>query len=363
MLAASLRPLCLLGLAAALPLAGCVAPAAAPKPLALEAPVPSPPGDWPLEQRIGYWEDLLPSLVDADRDEARLRLGQLYLDAGRSVDARIAYREARLGWLSAQEEAQAEYGLALSYLLEGRPEDAHSHLLMAEPGLAGPELDECRFLLEVGRGTAGAGDPALLARLERYLPEDALVAARPAKGPGPLTGVLDVTRPQWHARGMKANHDPMTTPWRITVHHSAEPIASGSLAATKAEVRRIQQFHQDGRGWADIGYHFLVDREGRVVEGRPLDFQGAHAFGDNNIGNIGICLLGNFAADTERGGSYAVVQSVPAAQLAGLEELVETLRSHYGIARGEVHGHSEMRGTECPGPFLMGWVKRYRAGA
>ncbi len=363
--AASFRSLAALGTVLLLPLLpGCTAPPAAkPEAMALEAPAPAPPGDLPLEERIRWWEERLPRMATADRDEARLRLGQLYLDLGRPVEARLSFREAQVGWLSAREQAQAEYGIGLSYLLEDRVDSAHSHLLLAESGLAGPEQEECRFLLEIGRGRAPHAEPALLARLDPYLPEGALAVAQPANGPGPLRGAVDVGRSQWHARPLRPNHEPMQPPWRITVHHSAEPLHSGSLAATKAEVRRIQQFHQDGRGWADLGYHFLIDREGRVIEGRPLQYQGAHAYGDNNIGNVGVCLLGNFAADPERGGDYLRVQSIPGAQLAALDELVGTLRSHYGIARHEVHGHAEMRGTACPGPALLSWVKRYRGGA
>ncbi|RMH03536.1 MAG: N-acetylmuramoyl-L-alanine amidase [Planctomycetota bacterium] len=354
----------LLAPAALLGLVACAAPPPArPRPVVLEAPVPSPPGDLDLEARIDWWEDLLPRLIDADRDEALLRLGQLHLDARHPAEARQYFRQAQLGWLSAREQAQAEYGIGLSYLLERRPEAAQPHLLVAREGLAGPEAEECEVLLEVGRGRTPTGDPALLARLEPFLPEAPLVVARPAEAPAPLAGVVDVSRRQWHARPLRGNHDPMTRPWRITVHHSAEPLHSDSLAAAKAEVRRIQQYHQDGHGWADLGYHFLIDRSGRVFEGRPLTAQGAHAGGSNNVGNIGICLLGNYAADPDRGGEYLVVQRPTEAQLQALRELLESLRAHYGIARSEVHGHLEYRDTACPGPILEDWVRRYRSGS
>jgi len=364
MVAASFRPFAGLGLALLLPLLGsCTAPPAPrPEVAALDAPVMSPPGHLPLAERIRWWEDRLPSLASPDRDEARMRLGQLYLDQGQPVEARLSFREAQLGWLSDREMAQAEYGLGLSYLLEDRVDAATPHLLVAEPGLAGPEADECAYLLEMSRGRANGGDPGLLARLRPYLPDELLVQPRPANGPGTLTGLYDVSRSQWHARRIRANREAMQKPWRLTVHHSAEPLHSESLATSKAEVRRIQQFHHDGRGWADLGYHFLIDRAGRVFEGRSLQYQGAHAYGDNNVGNLGVCLLGNFAADEERGGPYAQVQTPSRAQMASLESLIERLRGHYGIRRDEVHGHSEMRGTECPGPRLLGWVKRYRVG-
>ena len=90
------------------------------------------------------------------------------------------------------------------------------------------------------------------------------------------------------------------------------------------------------------------------------DAQGAHASGSNNIGNIGICLLGNFVAQPARGRDYAVAQSVESAQLDALTELVDQLRNSYAIESSNVYGHKELKNTECPGPALSRWVASYR---
>lgn len=363
MAAASIRILAASSAAlSAFALAACSAPPARGTPLALEAPVLGPPGDLPVAARIQWWQELLPALASSDRDEAQLRLGQLFLDAGDPIEARQAFREASFGWLSARELAQAEFGIGLSYLIEERVDAATPHLAAARDGLAGPEAEECAFLLAASRGESRAADPGLLARLERFLPETLRPVAAAAPAASPLLALIDVPRAQWYALPMKGNRDPMEPPWRLTVHHSAEPLVADTLAASKAEVRRIQQFHQDGRGWADLGYHFLIDRAGRVFEGRPIAWQGAHANGDNNRGNVGICLLGNFAADPQRGREFAVPQAPTSAQLAALRELVESARAGYGIPRSQVWGHSDLRETECPGPELLRWVNRYRAG-
>ncbi len=142
---------------------------------------------------------------------------------------------------------------------------------------------------------------------------------------------------------------------RITVHHSTirgSALAAAGLRACVEQVRRLQSFHMnDGdRAYGDVGYHYLIDPAGRVYEGRSLAWQGAHAAGANNHGNIGICLLGNFDEETPR----------PEA-LAALAELIEDLRARHGIARSQIFGHSEMRATECPGRKLLPWVHRYRS--
>ena len=143
---------------------------------------------------------------------------------------------------------------------------------------------------------------------------------------------------------------------RITVHHSTIPtrdLGSMSQAETGEAVQGIQRVHMLEERYGDIGYHFLIDPRGRVFEGRALRFQGAHSGGTNganNVGNIGICLLGNFEQELPSG---------PA--LAALQRLVDGLCKEHRIARGRVYGHQELKATACPGRHLMGWVERYRA--
>jgi hypothetical protein len=105
----------------------------------------------------------------------------------------------------------------------------------------------------------------------------------------------------------------------------------------------------DGRGYGDIGYHYLIDPYGRVFEGRQIQWQGAHANKENNIQNIGVCLLGNFEQQKPAG---------PA--LEALERVLGSLRAKHKIALDRVYLHGEFRGTDCPGENLAAWVRRYR---
>ena len=140
---------------------------------------------------------------------------------------------------------------------------------------------------------------------------------------------------------------------RITIHHSARPtseLGRQDLPSVADAVRRIQKFHIDDNGWGDIGYHYLIDPQGRILEGRKSAFQGAHA-GSNqaNRNNVGICLLGHF--DQER--------PTPAA-LASLQGLIDSIRKRAGIPRTQVYSHQDFKETECPGRFLETWLERYR---
>jgi len=101
---------------------------------------------------------------------------------------------------------------------------------------------------------------------------------------------LVVPRGLWKARPTKCTgKDGAKT--RMAIHHTFTPSASGG--SVEARIRSIQAYHMDTRGWCDVGYHFLVADDGRIFEGRPIAYIGAHV-GNNNTGNIGISWVGCF---------------------------------------------------------------------
>ncbi len=362
-----LRPWFLAGLLALAPAACQSASPRSTEPL--RPPVPSPPGDAPLQQRIDWWESRLVELPPEDLSEAHLRLGDLYLEADRPLQARLEFRQALQGPLSQRETALARRGMGLSWILDQDPEAAARELLRALPFLESPELEETEALLAWCRGTLdpAALDADLARRLEPWLGTEIRELARAAH-PEAGTVFYDVSRRDWQARPLRPGYEPMSRPYRITIHHTSEPFSSLDAAAGRHEVRRTQAFHQDMRGWADIGYHFLIDPAGRVYQGRELRWQGAHAGRsrdgviNHNVGNLGVCLLGNFVPQPDRGPDYARGQQPTPEQFAALERLVDRLREEYGISRSQVWGHSHFRETACPGPALEAWAERYRQG-
>ena len=116
-------------------------------------------------------------------------------------------------------------------------------------------------------------------------------------------------------------------------------------------VEAIRDYHVRVRGWRDIGYHYVVDRMGRIWEGRPLNYQGAHAHGRANRGNIGIVLLGNF-----------MNQDLNDYQAKALRLLIARLCRAYGIPPERIFTHGEIRGgqTDCPGPAVSRLVREIR---
>ena len=82
---------------------------------------------------------------------------------------------------------------------------------------------------------------------------------------------------------------------QAVVHHTVN--GNGYTAAqVPSMLRSIQAYHQDSRGWDDIGYNFVVDRFGTVWEARARSLYepviGAHAR-DHNDGSVGVAYLGD----------------------------------------------------------------------
>lgn len=142
--------------------------------------------------------------------------------------------------------------------------------------------------------------------------------------------------------------DPMGSIRRITVHHDAIDGSPGP--DSDSVVKRLNSIRQShlGRGWADIGYHYVIDPEGRVWEGRPLRLQGAHV-ADQNQNNLGIVLMGNFE------------RQAPTPQATeALDRFIAQSMRRYRIPMNEVRTHREMAPTACPGRNLQVAMDRTR---
>lgn len=112
---------------------------------------------------------------------------------------------------------------------------------------------------------------------------------------------------------------------RIILHHAA---------ASVCDAKTIHQWHKNN-GWAGIGYHFVVRKNGTIERGRPENTVGAHASGANS-NSIGICFEGNF--ETE---------AMPDLQKNAGKELAAYLKNKYGITT--VQRHKDVGSTSCPG--------------
>jgi len=109
-------------------------------------------------------------------------------------------------------------------------------------------------------------------------------------------------------------------------------------------VEEIRKWHVDppprGRGWSDIGYHYVIRRDGTLETGRPVEIAGAHAYG-HNTNSIGVCLVGG------KKDNHAQFNFTKG-QMDTLRLLVEELVRDYQLQLTDVHGHNEVSSKECP---------------
>jgi peptidoglycan hydrolase-like amidase len=147
----------------------------------------------------------------------------------------------------------------------------------------------------------------------------------------------------------------------LVVHHTAVQV-TGDTRSGAERVRALYQYHSINRGWGDIGYNYVVDEKGQIYEGKeggPYIVAG-HAF-CNNVGTIGVALLGNFE-----------VEQPTQAQMQSLQWLLGTLAKSYNIDltknttfHGKTHppiiGHRDLLDTDCPGYYVYGLLDQIRA--
>ncbi|MGW8568234.1 N-acetylmuramoyl-L-alanine amidase [Isoptericola sp. NPDC055881] len=142
-----------------------------------------------------------------------------------------------------------------------------------------------------------------------------------------------------------------------TIHHTAHSSTANSYTAADvpAILRGIYAYHAKTLGWGDIGYNFLVDKFGRVWEGRAGGITaqtiGAHAKG-YNTNATGISVLGNFDEATVPDAAVDAVVNLAAWKLA-----LHGVKADGSTTIGDstlptIFGHRDVAATACPGASL-----------
>lgn len=120
----------------------------------------------------------------------------------------------------------------------------------------------------------------------------------------------------------------------IVVHCSATP---PDMDIGADDIRR---WHVQGNGWSDIGYHYIIKRNGDIEKGRPDHISGAHVKGHNK-GSLGVCLVGG--VDKDNNADCNFTQN----QFYALGVLLNRLKTDYD--NPEIMGHRELdSGKACP---------------
>jgi N-acetylmuramoyl-L-alanine amidase len=120
----------------------------------------------------------------------------------------------------------------------------------------------------------------------------------------------------------------------VIIHQSA------SNEKSHDDISVIKQWHL-ARGFSDVGYHYVIKKDGTVQKGRDENTIGAHCKGHNNS-SIGICLSGEGEKTT--------------AQLKALEILLIDICGRHELEKKDILAHGDLAQTACPGFDLHGWL-------
>jgi hypothetical protein len=247
-----------------------------------------------------------------------------------------------------------------------------------EPVLVG-QVDRAQVRLSSRDGSSPTGvrldviDPGASTRTA---PATALVTA-PVTAPatalrGTDSSVTAVEQPairsraQWGADESMRSGSPSYGQVSGGVIHHTVNANDYSRADVPAILRSIYAYHTVSRGWSDIGYNFLVDRFGRIWEGRyggiTRPVIGAHTL-DFNGTTFGASAIGNFETAQP---SVAMIDAYAElfAWKLGLSGVAADERvSLYGESWPAIVGHGDLGATACPGRNLYARLGTIRADA
>lgn len=99
-------------------------------------------------------------------------------------------------------------------------------------------------------------------------------------------------------------------------------------------VKEIRRWHVQEKNYSDIGYHYVVRRDGSVEIGRDIENRGAHAYG-HNFDSVGVCWVGGLQKNTMNPEDNRTVE-----QINSLQKLLKELKEVFPEA--EILGHRDL---------------------
>ncbi|MGJ7915116.1 peptidoglycan recognition family protein [Massilia sp. LXY-6] len=131
----------------------------------------------------------------------------------------------------------------------------------------------------------------------------------------------------------------------ITLHHQGEPFKPGT--DPRRYLRNLQTWSRGTKHWLDIPYHYIIDLDGNIYEGRKIDYAGDTNTEYDPLGHALIEVVGNFEeVEPNR------------QQLDAVVRLMALLAKKYGVSLDHIASHRDFsRQTVCPGANLYRYVQ------
>jgi hypothetical protein len=131
----------------------------------------------------------------------------------------------------------------------------------------------------------------------------------------------------------------------ITLHHQGEPFKPG--ADPQQYLRNLQKWSRGTKHWLDIPYHYIIDLDGKIYEGRKIDYAGDTNTEYDPTGHALIEVVGNFE-EVEPNQQ----------QLDAVVRLMAMLAHKYGLPLDHIASHRDFSAqTVCPGANLYRYVQ------
>jgi hypothetical protein len=131
----------------------------------------------------------------------------------------------------------------------------------------------------------------------------------------------------------------------ITLHHQGEPYKAGT--DPRQYLRNLQTWSRNTKHWLDIPYHYIIDLDGQIFEGRKIDYAGDTNTEYDPAGHALIEVVGNFE-EVEPNQQ----------QLDAVVRLMALLAQKYGVGLDHIASHRDFSTqTVCPGANLYRYVQ------
>lgn len=132
---------------------------------------------------------------------------------------------------------------------------------------------------------------------------------------------------------------------KITLHHGG--VAFGRDKDPRQYLRNLQSWSRSEKHWIDVPYHFAIDLNGNIFEGRRIDYAGDTNTEYDPAGHALIEVMGN----------YEEIEPDPR-QLDAVVELMAMLAAKYHIPVESIRGHRDYSAqTVCPGKNLYRYLE------
>jgi len=132
----------------------------------------------------------------------------------------------------------------------------------------------------------------------------------------------------------------------VTLHHTGSPEPLRPTDDPREKLRGLQAWGARDRNWWDVPYHYLIDLDGRIYEGRDYHFMGETNTTYDPEGHFLISVIGNYGR-----------QEATPAQLEAIADLMAWALARFDLPVDRIGGHYNYADTDCPGRELRKYLE------